>query len=146
MATKNNPPEKKVISVTGDPPEPDTKSWYEYQWKQRQETPQRLEEAARFLSGTISICLVLFLAIGKSRIEDIRSGSAALSIAVLLLLMALLVSFLVLFPWRYRFSGGSIHDFKCAHSRIILVKRVLLIFGLLLFLLSLSIMAYLFFH
>jgi len=28
---------------------PDTRSWYEYIWREKQETPKRLEDAAKFL-------------------------------------------------------------------------------------------------
>lgn len=146
MTNPNDQAKKKVVSVTGNQPDPDTKSWYEYQWKQQQQTPQRLEEAAKFLSGTISICLALFLALGKSQIENLKTNSAALIIAISFLLTSLLICLLVLFPWRYRFAGDSIQDFKRAHNRIVMFKRILLTAGLLLFLLSLSIMSYLFFR
>ena len=146
MAEHKEQGEKEVVSVQGSRCEPDTRSWYEYQWKERQETPGRLEEAAKFVSGTMAVCLTLFLAAGKSQWENIGASSGRLKTAVILLLLGLLVTILVLFPWRYRYSGVSIEDFKRAHGRIILVKRVLLIAGLFLFLVSLAIMADLFFR
>ncbi|KKK53079.1 hypothetical protein LCGC14_3098370 [marine sediment metagenome] len=63
MADNDNQPETKIVSVTGKRCEVDTQSWYEYKWKEQQETPRRLEDAAKFLSGTISICLAPFFAV-----------------------------------------------------------------------------------
>jgi len=146
MTNRNDKSEKKVVLVQGVRPDADTKSWYEYQWKERQQSPARLEDAAKFVSGTISICLAVLLAPGKSRIEEIGGNSAWLIIALSLLLVSLPVSCLVLFPWRYRFIGGSIDDFKRAHGLIIRVKRLLLTGSLFLFLLALSILASLLFQ
>ena len=45
---------------------PDTRSWYEFFWREKQETPNRIEDAAKFVATMISISLTIFLAIGKT--------------------------------------------------------------------------------
>ena len=62
---------------------PDTKSWFEYTWKEQQETPNRLEDAAKFMASIISISLTIFLAIGKSSFEKYQA-SCSMKVAILL--------------------------------------------------------------
>jgi hypothetical protein len=130
--------------IKGKPSAPDTKSWFEYIWKEKQQTPNRLEDAAKFLAGMISISLSIFLAIGESAFENYET-SCTIKAAVILWLFSLLVSFFVLFPWRYSFISDSVQSIKAMHRRVIRVKQVLLIISLLFFLAALTILAGLFF-
>jgi len=124
-------------------PAPDTKSWYAYIWQEQQQSPNRLEDAAKFLASMISISLTIFLAVGKTAFENIaRHGPV--KVAVVLWLVSLLFSFFVLFPWRYRFVSESIQSIKAMHQKVVRVKRVLLILSLVLFLAALTLLAVLF--
>ncbi len=107
-------------------PPPDTDSWYEYIWKAQQETPNRLEDAAKFLAGMISISLSIFLAVGKTAFDKC-ADSAAIKGAVLLWLLSLVFSFLVLFPWRYKYVSVDVKNIKAVHRRIVKNKYILLI-------------------
>ena len=124
-------------------PAPDTKSWYAYIWQEQQQSPNRLEDAAKFLASMISISLTIFLAIGKKAFENIGQHDSV-KVAVVLWLLSLLFSFFVLFPWRYRFVSESIKSIKAMHKKVVRVKRVLLILSLVLFLTALTLLAVLF--
>ena len=50
-------------TLQSQPTGPDTEKWHEFLIKEQQETPKRLEEAAKTLTGIISITLALFLSI-----------------------------------------------------------------------------------
>lgn len=126
------------------PSPPDTQSWYEYIWRAEQETPNRLEDAAKFLATMISISLTLFLAIGQSSFQNIR-GSAPLMAAVVLWLLSLLFAFWVLFPHRYRYAGRSLQSIKDMQRRVVRRKYRLLLASLALFGLALVILALVFF-
>jgi len=134
--------ELKVIK--SEPSPPDTKSWYEYSWKAQQQTPNRIEDAAKFLATMISLSLSIFAALGKSMFES-ANVPGPIKISLIFWLAALLVSFLVLFPWRYSYSGDSIKTFKVVHKKLVWIKYGLLALALLLFLAALIIMTLTFF-
>ena len=134
-------PENNIIKSRK--PEPDTRSWYEYIWRQQQDTPERIEDAAKFMATMISVSLTIFLAIGKSTFES-PEISCQIKIAIILWITSLICSFLVLFPWRYSYSSVSVKSVKKMHRKIVLVKYTLLIVCLVLFLIALSILAFLF--
>lgn len=120
--------------VKGEQPRPDTRSWYEYLWKTEQETPNRIEDAAKFLSGIIAVCLTIFLTPGREAFAQYRgAGLAAIIAAVVLWTLALLVSFLVVFPQRYRYVGESVQSMKEMNQRVTRRKYRLLIACLALF-------------
>ncbi len=125
-------------------PPPDTDSWYEYILKAQQETPNRLEDAAKFLAGMISISLSIFLAVGKTAFEK-YADSAGIKAAVILWILSLVFSFLVLFPWRYKYVSVDVENIKAVHRRIVYNKYVLLIMSSTFFLGALVILGWLFF-
>ena len=128
----------------GEKPAPDTESWYEYTWKEQQQTPNRIEDAAKFLATMISLSLSIFAALGKSMFES-GHVPGLVKAALVLWLSALVCSFLVLFPWRYRFAKDSVQSFKAMHKKLVRVKYSLLALGLILFLAALSILTAIFF-
>ena len=133
--------EKKVIKSKKSAP--DTRNWLEYTWREKQETPKRLEDAAKFLATMISISLTIFLAIGKTAFENYK-GTFLLKLSILTWVLSLLVSFFVLFPWRYRYFSESVKSIKEIHQNVVRDKYFLLIISLCLFLSALSILTYLF--
>ena len=137
---QENPTPPRIIP--GKRPAPDTQSWREHMWKETQQTPNRLEDVAKFLAAMISISLSLFLAVDKTALAD-SGGPAKLSIA--LWLLSLIAAFLVLFPWRYKYSSVSVASMKEAHARIVRHKYGLLALSSILFLAALSILAGLYF-
>ncbi len=130
-------------TINSRKPAPDTRSWYEYVWREKQETSNRLEDAAKFLATMISISLSIFLAIGKTSFENYEN-KIFLKLSILLWLFSLLVSFFVLFPWRYRYSSTAVDSIKEMHQKVVRVKYWFLIASLVLFLSALSILVCLF--
>ena len=130
--------------VKSKPAGPEKESWYQYRMKEEQETPKRLEDAAKFLAFMISVSLTIFLAVtgasGKGDFSISRGAAAALIFWIL----SLLLSFFVLFPFRYRFSSVSIKTFQQVHQGIVRVKRSLLILSLVFFFTALLLLVYLF--
>ncbi len=144
MSDKQNNRDRPIQRVQGKEPEPDTQSWYDYSWKTQQDTPTRLEDCAKFLTGTISICLTLFLCAGKSTFESHQlTGWAGMALG--LWLLSLVLCMLVLFPWQYRFRNDSVQSIKSMHKRIVKAKYRMLAAGFLLFLIALAILIALFF-
>jgi hypothetical protein len=131
-------------TIKSEPPSPDTKSWYDYIYKAEQETPNRIEDAAKFLATMISVSLSIFLAIGKSGFEK-YADSFPVKLSVVMWIASLLLSFIVLYPQKYRYSGESVESIKEMHRKIIRRKRFLLTASLLLFLTALCTLAYHFF-
>ena len=144
MNEKDNPSQDRPERLHGGATSPDTKSWYEHVWKTQQETPARLEEAAKFLSGVISITLTLFLTVGKSAFENVRPTGYART-AVALWLLSLVLCILVIFPRKYRYCDTSVESIKEAHRKIVRTKSLLLLGSLLLFLAALTILVWQFF-
>jgi hypothetical protein len=124
--------------------EPDTQSWYEYIRKAEQDTPNRLEDAAKFMATMISISFTLFLSGGKKVFESCQD-SLYLKIALIIWLISLFSSFLVLFPQSYKYISFSAADIKRMNKKITSRKRLFLIVSLGLYLISLCILGVLFF-
>lgn len=135
---------KKTDVIKSTVPTADAQSWYDYILKEQQESPARLEIAAQFLAGMISISLTLFIAIGEKAFMAVNKPFI-LKMAAILGLLSLLASFFVLFPWRYRYVSDSVQSFKNVHHRIVQVKRTLLIISLIFFLTTLCLLTLMFF-
>ena len=123
---------------------PDTKYWYEFFWREQQETPNRIEDAAKFLASMISISLSIFLAVGKAAFEK-SSNNFLLQLALVCWILALISSFFVLFPWPYHYISESLNSMKKIHRRVVRDKYIILIMATILFLFALSALTYLFF-
>jgi hypothetical protein len=87
-------PEKEIRAT---PAPPETKSWIEYSYKLQQDTPNRFEDAAKFLATIIAITLTIIItAIDKLKVILIHP--IWLFVVLVFWLTALLFAFLVLFP------------------------------------------------
>ncbi|MBU0755995.1 MAG: hypothetical protein KJ645_12700 [Planctomycetes bacterium] len=138
MTKQENDHAGKPQRIQSIPAPPDTKSWYDYIYKTRQETPKRLEECAKLLIAVITITLTLLLTLGKSALENGDLQGHFGKIAGLWLI-SLLFCLFVVFPWPYRYSDVSLQSFKNAHRRIICFKYNLLIIAVILLLIGLGI-------
>lgn len=128
--------------VKSKPVSPEKEKWYGFQLKEEQETPKRLEDAAKFLASMISISLTIFFSVsghkGGSKIGNFFWEYVALTLWII----SLITSFFVLFPFRYRFSPQSIKTFIESHKKTIQVKRAFLIISLIFFSLALIILGF----
>ncbi len=78
------------------------KSWLAHAQKEKQEAPKRLEETAKFLVAIVSISLTVFI---SKRPEGLAAWTDKAFIGVAVIWMiSVLLSFFVLFPWRYKFN------------------------------------------
>ena len=122
---------------------PETKAWREFMLEQEQKTPERLEDVAKALSGMVSVTLAIFLTIGRQEFEN--SPSVTIAIALIIWLVSLVLSFLVVFPFPYRYNKQSAKTFISAHEKIKRTKYFLLITSTVLYLTALSILSVKFF-
>ena len=116
------------------------KAWHAYLRQTQQEEPQRLEEAAKFLAGMISISLSILLKINEKAFAGV-SYLGWIVAGITLWLLSLLCAFLVLFPWGYRYHEGSAASIVQMHRRAVRRKRGFLIAAALLFTTALAIMS-----
>ena len=126
--------------ATSQPISPETESWQSHIWEQRQKTLDRIEDAAKTLSGMVSVSLAIFLSVGKAQFEQENGLGTSISFALVLWIFSLVVSFLVSFPFPYRYNDASVASYRKAHQEIRRVKYGLLIFAMVLFLGALGIL------
>ena len=89
-------PKPKRISVKATKTTNREKAWLDYQRVVEEETPKRLEEVAKFLSGIFSIVLTIMLMGDAKLIEQLPSFVTQYVGAVWLI--SLLLALLVVFP------------------------------------------------
>ena len=114
-------------------------SWIKHQREVQQQTPQRIEDAAKFLSGMISISLTIFLKLNPEGFKAV-AGSGLLNTAVLLWIASLVFTFLVLFPAPYRYNDSSAATIKRMHDKVVRYKYGMLAAGAVLFLGALGVL------
>lgn len=120
---------------------PDAQSWLDYQLASRQKAPERIEDAAKFLAGMISISLTIFLKINPEGFKGAEHAVPTL-VAVALWLLSLLAAFLVLFPMPYRYAGESSEDIKRMHRQVVNYKYGWLAVSSFFFLIALGLLSY----
>ncbi len=117
----------------------DKELWYDFIIREKQATPQRIENAAKAVGGIISITLTLLLALFDNK-QDLMSIDSYETVIVLWLIAAI-VAFLVIFPFPYRYSSLSINSFIKSHRRTVIVKYVLLVVSVIAYLVGLVLLA-----
>ena len=128
--------EKKLVK--SKEPAKDAEEWLEYIGQVDRKTPERLEDAAKFLATMIAISLSIFTAVTKA--GNISFINWPARIALFAWLLSLLFAFLVLFPFRYRCISTGVKSIKTMHARIVRIKWVLLILSSFLFFAALCIL------
>ena len=108
--------------LQGKPAPPDTKSWFEYSWKLKQDVPNRYEDAAKFLATIISLTITIIFA-SYEKLQLIVFHPLALFVVLTLWLVALFFAFMVLFPHDYSYHSKSIQSIKDAQDKIIKTKK-----------------------
>ena len=129
---------EKAVNVISKEPPKDAEAWFEYIRQEELRTPERLEDAAKFLATMIAISLSIFTSVTKAGGIGIVSWPA--KIALFAWLLSLLLAFLVLFPFRYRCLSTSVKSINTMHVRIVYIKWFLLILSALLFFAALCIL------
>jgi len=130
--TATGPGDDEVLAVVGRKLHDDDKSWERYQWESLQKTPERLEDAAKFLSGVISISLSLFLTLVKATTIELLSGGLGKA-AMICWVLSIFACLLVIIPRTYRYSKESLQTYRKAHLKIVRYKLRLLYLSFILF-------------
>jgi hypothetical protein len=129
--------EEKNVAKSKEPPK-DAEDWFEYIRGEERRTPDRLEDAAKFLATMIAISLSIFTAVIKAAGLSIIVWTGR--VALFAWLLSLLFAFFVLFPFRYRCVSTSVKSIKAVHARIVRIKWILLILSTFLFFAALCIL------
>lgn len=140
-----NQPEKETppAPLRGRFATPDEEAWHIFRRTSEQETPKRLEEAAKYLSGLISIAFTIFI----SRDEEVfrrAADGAGVTVACLFWLLSLVATLFVIFPLRWEQVSQSAADIERVHRASVRHKYRLLLAGVGLFLLALGMLAWVF--
>ncbi|MFN0013197.1 MAG: hypothetical protein ACKVU2_01500 [Saprospiraceae bacterium] len=122
---------------------PDEEAWHDFRRQSEQETPKRLEEAAKYLSGLISVVFAIFAARNQSVFQQIES-KGMVTTALLLLLLALAATLFIIFPLRWRQVSQSAADIERVHRAGVRFKYRMLVLGVLLFLVAMGLLAVVF--
>lgn len=124
------------------PPPREASAWKAYRQKSKEEEPARLEGAAKFLSGMISLTLTLLLSADKAFLQAV--SPYVITVQVLLWLIALFLAFLTLYPMAYRVHDESSESIRQAHEQAVRRKTYLLVGATLFFLLGMILLVILF--
>ncbi|MBI5915685.1 MAG: hypothetical protein HY842_09930 [Bacteroidetes bacterium] len=117
------------------------KAWHAFRRQSEQETPKRLEEAAKFLSGMISIAFSIFLTKDAAVFQQAESARWV-GIACACWLLSLVLTFFVIFPLRWRQVPQSAESIERVHRASVRLKYGLLVAGAVLFLLALGVLGW----
>lgn len=117
-------------------------AWLAYLQKSKEEEPTRLEAAAKFLSGMISLSLTIFLSTDKLLIT--HSPEPIVAIMVSLWLISLLLGFSVLYPIDYAVHNQSAEYIQQVHQKAVKRKQILLALSAIFFLLALGLLVILY--
>lgn len=139
MTDKTKPEEQPPI-IQARKADSEAKAWHAYQRETIQKTPERLEDAAKFLSGMISISLTVYLKLSPDLTKAAEDNYLNLAIMISWLL-SLTLSFFVLFPFRYRYTQKSSKSIQETHARTIKIKLRFLLASVLLFLSALVLLS-----
>jgi hypothetical protein len=135
---KEELPEIKAVPATSE-----EKSWIDYQRTESQGTLKRLEETAKYLSGLSSISLTIILGPNHEIFKSLHN-SGWLKVGIFSWLVSILLTLAVVFPFRYRYIGNSFSSIRNMHRKIARLKFVFLILGALLYLVGISVLAWLY--
>jgi hypothetical protein len=126
------------------PPTPDEDAWHSWRRADEQETPKRLEEAAKFCAGLYGVTYAILLGSDVDALK--HANEDTLKLVAGLWLVSLVTAFVVVFPlpWVYRSdSAASIADM---HRRVVRFKYRALKLSAGLYLFALGVLTWLYFH
>lgn len=129
--------------ISGRPATPDEEAWHQFRRQSEQETPKRLEEAAKYLSGIISIVLTI-LTTRDPAVFQHNAHSNSVAVASGFLLLALLATLFVLFPKRWQQLSQSAQDIERVHRASVQYKYRLLLAAAVFFSLALLLLTWVF--
>jgi hypothetical protein len=129
-------------TLKAKPAPPEAAGWHEYLRKQKEDSPQRLEEAAKFLAGMVAITLSI-VATTLEKMLALNGGLTKCCLAVWL--CSLVLAFLVVFPLPYKIVKESAESIAAMHRKTVLFKYRVLVLSMLLFVAALVMLLFIFF-
>lgn len=102
--------------------------WLQYLRDNKAKEGERLEDAAKFLSGMISISLAIFLKVDEEAFSALSLMGFTVAV-VGLWLVSLALAFFVFFPFPYRYNEQSPGSVKAFHQKMVRRKRRLLLWS-----------------
>jgi hypothetical protein len=134
---------KKPTEIRATSASSEDSSWIDFQLKERQSSLQRLEDAAKFLSGLASVSLTIMLSVNKSAFDQF-SQSLTLKIGVLSWLISIVLTLGVVLPFRYNYIENSADSIKKMNQIVRRTKYALLTLGALFYLAGICILSWLY--
>lgn len=138
------------VVIQGAPEHPEAAAWRAYHRNTVEGAPQRLEEAAKFLSGAIALTLTLTIDNDFFKSPDPAGAPAApdayapflLAAGIGLWVLSLTAALLVVFPFRYRYVIQSSESIQAMHTRVVRRKYAFLVAAVVCYLLALAAVAW----
>ncbi len=137
--------QEESIKLPGKKASEEDKSWHEFVRAQQQKEAERVEDAAKYLSGMIGIAFAIFLKTDADAFSH-QASSGTVTWAAGLWLLSLCISFFIFFPWKYAYSTHSAESIRQMNRRTVRVKRSLLIASMALFFIALLLLAFVYFQ
>jgi len=113
---------KKQIAIQGKMSSLEIESWMTYSWETKQQTPARLEDAAKYLAVMMTVAITLFLGVIEKN-AVLTTSSWWIKSIPLLWCLSLILSFLVLYPKKYLFNASSAESIQQMTEKIIQWKQ-----------------------
>lgn len=130
MTTENkNIPKGQTIS-------PEEAAWLAHAQAEQQKSPDRVEEAAKYLAGIIAISLTIFIDKRPNNLADWTTNW--LTLAAILWMLATFLSLFVLFPFPYTYQQDNPDSIKAAFQKVARRKRAVLSIAVILFVIALT--------
>jgi glucan phosphoethanolaminetransferase (alkaline phosphatase superfamily) len=116
--------------IKAKPATPANEQWLAYLQEQQEQTPLRLEEAAKFLSGMIAICLSI---VTTTLDKQLVKAPCLTTLCMVTWLLSLCAAFLVIFPKKYNLVKNAPETIEKAHHQSVQWKYTCLIISVILF-------------
>ncbi len=105
----------------------ETQLWIEFVIKEEQELVKRIEDVSKYLTTINSLILtiiVFFINTNKIHVFNYKF----LNFSFYFWIVSLLLSLIVLFPWRYAYNKDSANSIRIAYRKIVQTKLTLLVY------------------
>ncbi len=122
------------------PPTPEEESWPAWRRTDEQETPKRLEEAAKFCTGLYGITYAILLGSNAKALQ--YAPAYTIKVVAVLWLLSLVSAFLVVFPMPYAYRSNSAASIQAMHGRVVRFKYRALLLSAGLYLLALGMLTW----
>ena len=126
--------------LTTRPPTPDEEAWLQWRRSDEQETPKRLEEAAKFCTGLYAVTYSILLGYNSDALKN--ADETNMKLIAGLWLVSLVAAFVVVFPMPYAYRSDSVASIQAMHKRVVRFKYRALLLSAGLYLLALGMLSW----